>query len=303
MSVYLAFRFAKTSKDLAALNIELEDRVARRTSQLKKANEELRELDKMKSSFVNQASHDLRTPLTAIKGSLDNLGFGIAGQLNEKQKKIVARATKSVERLGNLVNDLLDLSRIESGRIVLEKSHIPFISLIENIIGENKPAADQKQIQLTTDFCNEAVTMNLDGGKIERVVGELIGNAIKYTPEGGTVNITLLICGLADFPDLHSLNHITEQEKETGNREWAVLSVRDSGIGMTQEECQKIWERFYRTNASKMMAKGSGLGLSIAKELVELHGGTITAESDKGKGTVFSMILPMEEGKPQSQHD
>ncbi len=268
ISIYLSFRFARMAKNLNLLNVELEDRVAKRTAELERANEELRELDKMKSQFVSQASHDLRTPLTAIKGSLDNLLLGIAGDLNEKQQKVMTRATKSVDRLTNLINDVLDLNRIETGRMVLEKSNVPIKTLVENIINENKPAADLKRIQLSTILETDA-TIHADAGKLERVVGELISNAIKYTPEDGNVYVTL-----------------------TQTDDQITLSVKDSGIGMTKEECEKIWERFYRTNASKLFAKGSGLGLSIAKELVEMHGGTLAVKSEQGKGTTFCMILP-----------
>ncbi len=233
-------------------------------------NQELVKLDKMKSQFVSQASHDLRTPLTAIKGSLDNLLMGIAGELTEKQSKVMTRATKSVDRLTNLINDVLDLSRIESGRIVLEKTDVPFKALVENIISENQPAADQKQIKLTCEYGEGDFNIHIDGGKIERVVGELISNAIKYTPEKGSVDIRLW------------------QDDKTVS-----LSVKDSGIGMTSEECLKIWERFYRTTASKHFAKGSGLGLSIAKDLVELHGGTLVVESKQGQGTSFKLNMPL----------
>ncbi len=289
MTLYLTYRFAKTQKRYATLNVELEDRVDRRTKELEHANEELDttnqylnnanselqeanaqliQLDQMKTQFVSQASHDLRTPLTAIKGSLDNLLMGIAGALNEKQQKVMTRATTSVDRLTNLINDVLDLNRIETGRIVLEKSDIPFKTLVDNIVNENRPAADQKQITLNANLGDE-ITLHIDGSKIERVVGELISNAIKYTPDNGTVDVSLM----------------TDEQNVS-------LTVKDSGIGMTPEECGKIWERFYRTAASQKFAKGSGLGLSIAKELVELHGGTIEIISEQSKGTTFTLRLP-----------
>ncbi len=246
-----------SNRQLNNMNVELQE-----------VNAQLVQLDQMKTQFVSQASHDLRTPLTAIKGSLDNLLMGIAGALNEKQQKVMIRATTSVDRLTNLINDVLDLNRIETGRIVLEKSDIPFKALVENIINENRPAAEQKQITLNANLGDE-ITLYIDGSKIERVVGELISNAIKYTPNDGTVDV-----GLS-----HKYNTIE-------------LSVKDSGIGMTAEECGKIWERFYRTSASQKFAKGSGLGLSIAKELVELHDGMIELSSEPGSGTTFTLRFP-----------
>ncbi len=239
---------------------------------VQQANEELKELDKMKSSFVSQASHDLRTPLTAIKGTLDNLGMGIAGELTEKQQQLLTRASKSVDRLNHLVNDVLDIARIESGRVVLNKTTLSFKTLVENIVTEERPAADQKQIRLTFLSDDKPYSIYADGGKLERVVGELISNAIKYTSTKGTIEVLL-----------------TKQENQV------ILSVKDSGIGMSPEECKQIWDRFYRTPASQKVAKGTGLGLSIAKELVELHGGQLQVSSEIGRGTTFTLTLPIEQ--------
>ncbi|MFB3789105.1 MAG: ATP-binding protein [bacterium] len=238
--------------------------------QVQEANVQLQQLDQMKSTFVSQASHDLRTPLTAIKSSLDNLKRGVGGGLNEKQDKVVERASHSVDRLTHLINDVLDINRIESGRMVLEKSDINFGAVIQNAVYENHPAADQKRIILSVHGLEDQYPVHVDSSKMERVVGELIGNAIKYTHEGGQVTVTL---------------------KQDDNR--VVLSVKDTGIGMTPEECAKIWDRFYRTRASQEMAKGSGLGLSIAKELIDLHEGTLTVESEAGIGTTFRLSLPI----------
>ncbi|MGC9329958.1 MAG: sensor histidine kinase, partial [Candidatus Hinthialibacter sp.] len=169
------------------------------------------------------------------------------------------------------INDVLDLNRIETGRIILEKTDIPFKTLIENILHENRPAAEQKQIQLSFDAEEGDYTLQIDGGKMERVVGELVSNAIKYTPENGTVDV-----------------HLSHDDQQVS------LSVQDSGLGMTPDECEKIWDRFYRTTASQKFAKGSGLGLSIAKELVELHQGSIELISQQGQGTTFTLRLPRE---------
>ncbi len=135
------------------------------------------------------------------------------------------------------------------------------------INNENHPAAEIKQITLKADLGDE-INLHIDGSKIECVVGELISNAIKYTPDKGTVDVNLSC-----------------QDNTVS------LSVKDSGIGMTHEECEKIWERFYRTAASQKFAKGSGLGLSIAKELVELHGGTMEVQSQQGKCTIFTLTI------------
>ncbi len=238
-------------------------------SDLRRANEQLRELDKMKSVFVSQASHDLRTPLTAIKSSMDNLVRGVGGGLNERQQNVVTRALRSVNRLTVLINDILDINRIESGRVVLDKTEISFGSLVRNAIHENQPAADQKRIAIQTNNLDERYPVSVDVGKMERVVGELISNAIKYTPDGGNIEVYL---------------------KREDNK--VIFEVKDTGIGMAEEEREKIWERFYRTKSSQKFAKGSGLGLSIAKELMEMHEGTIIVQSEVGKGTTFTIKIP-----------
>ncbi|MEW6238958.1 MAG: HAMP domain-containing sensor histidine kinase [Candidatus Omnitrophota bacterium] len=260
----------KQDVELRTARDELEDRVQRRTSELKKANEQLLELDRMKSVFVSQASHDLRTPLTTIKLNLDNLMRGVGGSLSDKQKSVLDRAQGAVNRLTHLINDVLDLNRIESGRMILEKVNAPFDALVHNVIKENQSAADQKRIALRAQIMQGEYHVNIDAGKMERVVGELIGNAIKYTPEGGRVDV--------------------EVKRGDGGR--IILSVADTGIGMTEKESDKIWERFYRTVSSQKVAVGSGLGLSIAKELTQMHGGSLAVKSEPGKGSVFTLALP-----------
>ncbi len=275
--LFAVLKYPATIRDYQTLVDELEQRVNERTAELREANhkmslanEKLRELDKMKTAFVSQASHDLRTPLAAIKGSLDNLSLGVAGELTEKQKRILTRATKSVDRLTALINDILDLSRIESGRTSLERSTLSVRNMVLNAIQENKPAADVKEIQIDSQITEDPCLASIDPAKIERAMNELINNAIKYTPKQGTVEVQL--------------------NKNQSNLQF---SVKDNGIGIPKDECEKIFERFYRTRSSKEFAKGSGLGLSIVKELVEMHGGSVTVQSEEGHGTTFQVLLPL----------
>lgn len=270
-------RYPMTIQELKDWNEKLEERVEKRTAELEEANAKLRELDQMKTTFVQQASHDLRTPLAAIKGSLDNLSIGVAGELNEKQKKILNRATRSVDRLTDLINDVLDLSRLETGRIKVEKANISFATIVKSAVRENQSAADVRRIAIDFTSTDDSLFIYADAGKMERVAGELINNAIKYTPEEGTITVRL-----------------EDQDR------YARLSVQDTGIGMSAEDCKKIWSRFYRTYDSQFFAKGSGLGLSIVKELVEMHQGTIQVKSEKGKGTTFTLFLPLVQ-KPVTQ--
>ncbi|MFB3785488.1 MAG: ATP-binding protein [bacterium] len=247
--------------------------------QLQLANQKLRDLDQMKTAFVSQASHDLRTPLTTIKSSLDILMRGVGGGLSEKQLSIVERAHRSVNRLNDLVNDVLDLSRIESGRMILNKCVIPMRTLMEDLVHENRLVAKQRQIALELQCGDGLFLVEADAGKMERVVSEFIGNALKYTPEGGRVTVRL---------------YQTEPSR-------IVIEIQDTGIGMSPEEMNRIFDRFYRIPRSVDMARGTGLGLSIVKELVEMHGGQIQVQSKINEGTRFTIRLPVAQpGNPES---
>lgn len=263
----------KAMNDINTMNAELQEK-----------NAELLELDKMKSSFVSQASHDLRTPLTSIKSSLDNLVRGVGGGLNERQNQVIRRALGSVNRLTALINDVLDINRIESGRMVLEKSQFQLESIVKNVIEENQPFANQKKIKINASGLDNTYPLEADAGKIERVIGELVNNAIKYTPESGKIDVALTLDESPSPPSAAA--------NSPRGRGCIVFSVKDNGIGMTKEDCEKIFERFYRVDSAKMKAKGSGLGLSIAKELVEMHGGEIEVDSHLENGTMFILKPP-----------
>lgn len=245
-------------------------------AQLQLANQKLRDLDQMKTAFVSQASHDLRTPLTTIKSSLDILMRGVGGGLSEKQSNIVERAHRSVNRLNDLINDVLDLSRIESGRMILNKCVIPMRTLVEDLVHENRLVAKQRQITLDLQCGEGLFLVEADAGKMERVISEFIGNALKYTPEGGRVSVRL---------------YQTEPSR-------IVIEIQDTGIGMSPEEIHRIYDRFYRIPRSADMARGTGLGLSIVKELVEMHGGQILVQSKLNEGTRFTILLPVAQPSP-----
>jgi len=165
----------------------------------------------------------------------------------------------------------LDINRIESGKMVLELQKFSLRNTVNNLIQENIPAADLKKIQLTLKAEDEPFTIMADSSKIERVIGELIGNAIKYTGENGIIEVQL-----------------------SRSNDKIDIRVKDNGTGISPENCEKIWERFYQVQNNQYEMKGSGLGLSIAKEIAEMHSGTITVSSNKDEGTVFTVVLPSE---------
>jgi signal transduction histidine kinase len=247
-------------------------RVAKDITEKKRFERRLKELDKMKSDFVSNVSHELRTPLTSIKGSVDNMLDGLTGALNEKQVRYLSRIKSNTDRLARLINDLLDLSRIESGRLEVRPTTLPLTALAAEVAEYLKPLAAEKLIRIEVPAPDSSVTAWADRDKITQVLMNLIGNAVKFTPEDGKVTVAI----------------------EKNGNDWVQISVADTGPGILPEERNKIFAKFYQI-MDQHRPKGSGLGLAISKALVEMHGGEIWVESEVGKGSKFSFTLPAQQ--------
>jgi signal transduction histidine kinase len=248
--------------------------VAKDISEKKRIERRLKELDKMKSDFVSNVSHELRTPLTSIKGSVDNMLDGLTGPLNEKQVRYLARIKSNSDRLSRLINDLLDLSRIESGRIEVRPTTLFLSALAEEVAEQLRPLAAEKLIQIQLPSSDHQVTVWADRDKVTQVLINLIGNAVKFTPQAGKVTIAL----------------------EKNGNDYVQISIGDTGPGISPEERNKIFSKFYQIAAvDKQKPTGSGLGLAISKALVEMQGGKIWVESEIGEGTTFYFTLPAQQ--------
>ena len=248
-------------------------RVAKDVTEKKRYERRLKELDKLKSDFVSNVSHELRTPLTAIKGSVDNMLDGLTGDLNEKQNRYLVRVKSNADRLARLINDLLDLSRIEAG-IKLKRTNLSLPTVAREVVESLGSVAAEKLISFEIECPEVNLTAWADPDRIVEVLTNLIGNAIKFTPTNGKVTLCL---------------------KRSGN-EWVKISVADTGPGIPSDEANRIFDKFYQvTQPEKQKAMGTGLGLSITKALVEMHGGKIWLESEVGRGSIFSFILPAEQ--------
>lgn len=245
--------------------------IAKDITEKKRFEARLKELDKMKSDFVSNVSHELRTPLTAIKGSVDNMLDGITGSLNEKQIRYLTRVKSNSDRLSRLINDVLDLSRIEAGGIDLKRTYLSLVPLTQEVIESLKSVATEKLISLEVSYPDNSVNAWADRDKVTQVLLNLLGNAVKFTSPHGKVIV-----------DIH-----------TNGDEWVQISVADTGPGIGAEEANKIFDKFYQVSQVKQQkTKGTGLGLAISKALVEMHGGRIWVESEVGKGSTFSFTLP-----------
>ena len=248
--------------------------LARDVTEKKRYEQRLKELDKMKSAFVSNVSHELRTPLTAIKASADNMLDRLIGDLNAKQVGYLTRIKSNSDRLARLINDLLDLSTIEAGKIDLRPANIPLVTLVKEAAESLRPVAAEKLINLTVMSADPGVIAWADRDKVIQVLMNLIGNALKFTPTRGEVTVAVAKNSAA----------------------WMQISVTDTGPGIPAEEVNKVFGRFYQIGqAGTQKTQGTGLGLAISKALVEMHGGKIWVESEAGKGSTFSFTLPAEQ--------
>ncbi len=250
----------------------LESKVQERTRQLASALEEVQKISKTKSEFISAVSHELRTPLTSIKGYASILMTGKLGEIPEPVRERLDKINKHSDSLVKMINDLLDISRIESGRAEMrfEKHKLP--SIIENVHDILTPQLREKNILWTIDIAEDIPEVFVDRGQIERVFINLVGNAIKFTPPEGTIKITA---------------HSDEKEVK--------IEVSDTGIGISSEDLPKLFDEFYRVeNEINQNLRGTGLGLSLVKKIIEAHRGEIWVTSELNKGTVFHLTLPIE---------
>jgi signal transduction histidine kinase len=258
-------------QDLEQLTRTLEQRVRQRTSELQSANEKLQELDRLKSAFVSIVSHELRTPMTSIKGYVENLLDGLAGELTDKQSRSLERVRHNIDRLTRMINELLDLSKIEAGRMESNFASVSLLDMVEEVVESYQAAADEKSVTIRIIPHRPIPTVKGDADKLNRILINLIHNAIKFTPVGGEIGI----------------------EVQAQDHAYVEASVIDTGLGIPPHELEKIFDKFYRGESAPVEARGAGLGLAIAKNLVELHGGTIRVDSTLGAGSRFSFTIPI----------
>jgi signal transduction histidine kinase/HAMP domain-containing protein len=252
-------------------HISLFEELKEKTAQLEIANIELSEANRHKSQFLANVSHELRTPLNAIIGSTDNMLDGITGELNKKQARYLARTQANAEQLNLLIEDLLDLSVIESGKIDIKAKNLSVASLITEVAESLKPIAEQKPVYLEIGSMDANLTAWADRDRIVQVLNNLIGNALKFTSPQGKVKVAA-------------------QRNGAG---WVQVSVTDTGPGISPEQTDKIFDEFYQIpQTGRPKLKGMGLGLTIAKKLLEMHGGKIWVQSELGKGSTFFFTLP-----------
>ncbi len=249
----------------------LEEKVSERTSKLEKLNKELTIMNEVKNNFLSMVSHELRTPLTTIQGYLTFILSGKAGNVSDVQEKSLKIADSQVMRLDEMISELLDVTRIESGSINLEYELVNMKGLVDSCIEWLAPIYGKKAIAVENKMeDNEKSFAQVDRKKMSRVFINLISNAVKFTSKNGKIEVS-----------------------KTEAKESFIFCVSDNGIGIPGSHMDKVFDKFYQVDSSTTRKyKGSGLGLLIAKEIVELHGGKIWAESEEGTGSKFFFTVP-----------
>jgi len=264
-------KLSKLHQELKLLNLELEERVKERTSQLEEAVQVADVASRAKSDFLASMSHELRTPLNAVIGFSQVLQEQYFGKLNEKQAEYVTDILESSQHLLSLINDVLDLAKIEAGKMELELSKVIIKDLLGSslIMIKEKALAHGISLDIDTTADLEYLKIMVDERRVKQVVFNLLSNAAKFTPDGGAIRI---------------------EGKKEGKE--LIISISDTGIGIAPEEQERVFEEFHQTSNNK--TPGTGLGLTVTKSIVEMHGGRIWVESEgPGKGSRFTFTLPI----------
>jgi PAS domain S-box-containing protein len=260
------------SRDVTA-QISAESTLAQQAVQLRAHNESLRELDRLKDEFIDLVSHELRTPLASIIGFVEVLREeGMSGPDADQCAEVIER---NATRLLRLVADLLLLSQIQSGKMAMEFRGADLADIAVSALEELGPEAERKQIVLALS-ATDVPRLAIDPTRIAQLLGNLLSNAVKFTPDGGRVEVRL---------------------GREGDQ--VVLAVADSGIGIPAADRERIFDRFFRTAfATQQAIQGTGLGLAITQAIVEAHDGTIAVDSDEGRGSTFTVRLPLRPASP-----
>lgn len=262
---------ARAYSRLTELTQHLEQRIAERTRELSVANERLQEHDRRRSMFISVASHELRTPMTAIRSFADNMLDGVAGALTDRQRTYLTRIGHNLNRLTRIINQLLDWSRLDLHKEeALQLEQVCLRQLSTLVVESLRTVADQKGVQINLQISDDTPAIQGDRDKLEQVLWNLIGNAVKFTPAGGHISVQV----------------------EPAQDGFVQLCVDDTGCGIPPEHLHKVFDEFSKVPSAMPTSQGAQLGLFITKTLVEMHGGQIRVESTQSVGTRVFVTLP-----------
>jgi signal transduction histidine kinase len=235
------------------------------------------EVSELKSRFISMVSHDLKTPLSSIKGATENILEEVAGPVTERQRRYLEMIIRSSGDLQRMITDLLDLSRIESGRLVLDVEPLDLRRETEDLLRSVAPLLEKKGLTGRLDVTASGTTVKADRTRVWQILNNIVSNAVRHSPAGGTI-----VIGIEDAP-----------VDETDERRIVRISVRDEGPGIQEQDLPRLFEPFFYRSPYETGVRGAGLGLAIVKQLVELHGGSVFARNTEGGGAVFTFTLPV----------
>jgi len=262
---------ALREQELSIRNRELVDSLQRSNSSLEETNRALEQASHAKSDFLAKMSHELRTPLNVIIGFAELMVDQVPGKVNEEQRQCLDDILTSGRHLLGLINEVLDLSKVEAGKTKLRLKNIALSEVVESVTSAMMPELSQRRQSLDVDLDRGLPLVQADEARLREVFFNLLSNASKFTPDGGKLKI-----------------------KASREGDWCQVSVSDNGIGIKKEDQKQIFEPFYQAdNSIARERKGTGLGLTLVKEIVEMHGGQIWVESEYGKGSSFIFTLPL----------
>jgi hypothetical protein len=279
----------KAEEDLVKYKDHLEELVEERTAELDKAKLIAEEASKAKSEFLANMSHEIRTPLSTIIGFSELLVDEVNGLLNNDQKKYLGYVTSSGQHLLSLINDILDLSKVEAGKMELQPTSFSISDLLKNSSSFIAEEAMKHNIRLLSEIPADVDVIEADERKVKQIIYNLLSNAVKFTPDGGSITTK------ADIVSPDSAALPIKIRKGLPDTEYVLVSVKDTGIGIAKKDQSKLFTEFHQIeNPYTKKYEGTGLGLALSRKLVTLHGGRIWFESKgKGKGCTFYFILPL----------
>lgn len=261
---------ARYFDQIQKFNVTLQRKIKQATSKLEQNNKKLKELDEAKDEFISMASHQLRTPLTSIKGYVSMVVEGDAGKITPQQKKLLEEAFASSQRMVYLIADLLNVSRLKTGKFIIERSEANLAEMVDSEIAQLKPTAKSRDLKLMYHKPSRFPDVMLDETKTRQVIMNFVDNAIYYTPAGGKIEVTV-----------------------KSSKDFIEFTCRDDGIGVPKEKQAKLFTKFFRAdNAQKARPDGTGLGLFMARKVIVAQGGSIIFKSEEGKGSTFGFKLP-----------
>ena len=272
-------KLKEQEEELSRLREEFDKKVKERTEELERMNKELERASQHKSRFIANMSHELRTPLNSIIGFSEVLGDQTFGELTENQERYVRNIHSSGKHLLELVNNVLDIAKIEAGKYEMSFETFRVADMLSEIFNIMKPMAEKKAVDLGVGIADDVDTVTADMVKLKQVFYNLISNAIKFTPEGGKVRVAI---GREDG------------RGDSENQEFARFTVSDTGVGIRPEDIGRIFDEFEQADtAFSRQYGGAGLGLALTRKLVELHGGKVSVESRLGEGSTFTVLVPL----------